>query len=177
VSSSDACRRTGSMPYVSASISGIGCSAPPEGPEFSRACRKRPKRAKGNPRADGAERGPVEGATCARTAGFDSRAPSLPRTGAQVKFRRGDLSTRGRRPISRVLSRTAIHLGRASPRASSDRPGSRVGHTSGVSQCSPIWSCSGWGLPCHSRYRERGALLPHHFTLTPHLPATHGESP
>jgi hypothetical protein len=30
----------------------------------------------------------------------------------------------------------------------------------------PIWSCSGWGLPCHSCCHERGALLPHHFTLT-----------
>jgi hypothetical protein len=29
----------------------------------------------------------------------------------------------------------------------------------------PVWPCSGWGLPCHSRYRERGALLPHRFTL------------
>jgi len=31
---------------------------------------------------------------------------------------------------------------------------------------SPIWSCSGWGLPCHWCYHQRGALLPHHFTLT-----------
>ncbi len=30
----------------------------------------------------------------------------------------------------------------------------------------PIWSCSGRGLPCHRRCRRRGALLPHHFTLT-----------
>jgi len=30
----------------------------------------------------------------------------------------------------------------------------------------PIWSCSRWGLPCRSCYHERGALLPHHFTLT-----------
>ena len=30
----------------------------------------------------------------------------------------------------------------------------------------PIWSCSEWGLPCHLRYRRRGALLPHHFNLT-----------
>ncbi len=37
----------------------------------------------------------------------------------------------------------------------------------GRTQCPPIWSCSGRGLPCHSRCRERGALLPHHFTLTP----------
>ena len=34
----------------------------------------------------------------------------------------------------------------------------------------PIWSCSEWGLPCRSYYHERGALLPHHFTLTCHQP-------
>src|SRR5690606_122430 len=32
--------------------------------------------------------------------------------------------------------------------------------------CSPIWPCSEWGFPCHCRCRQRGALLPHHFTLT-----------
>ena len=31
--------------------------------------------------------------------------------------------------------------------------------------CLPIRSCSGRGLPCHCRCRQRGALLPHHFTL------------
>ena len=31
---------------------------------------------------------------------------------------------------------------------------------------SPIRSCFGWGLPCHRCYHLRGALLPHHFTLT-----------
>ncbi|MBS1202477.1 MAG: hypothetical protein H6R22_986 [Chromatiaceae bacterium] len=36
----------------------------------------------------------------------------------------------------------------------------------------PIWSCSGWGLPCHRCCHRRGALLPHHFTLTSHLPET-----
>ena len=30
----------------------------------------------------------------------------------------------------------------------------------------PIWSCSGWGLPCHRCCHRRGAPLPHHFTLT-----------
>src|SRR3546814_14238345 len=29
----------------------------------------------------------------------------------------------------------------------------------------PIWSCSRWGLPCRFRCRNRGALLPHRFTL------------
>ena len=31
---------------------------------------------------------------------------------------------------------------------------------------SPIWSCSAWGLPCQPHCCCRGALLPHHFTLT-----------
>ena len=34
------------------------------------------------------------------------------------------------------------------------------------SGATPIWSCSRWGLPCRSRCRSRGALLPHPFTLT-----------
>src|SRR5260370_12466584 len=29
-----------------------------------------------------------------------------------------------------------------------------------------IWPCSDRGLPCHARYRTRGGLLPHRFTLT-----------
>ncbi len=32
--------------------------------------------------------------------------------------------------------------------------------------CVPIWSCSGWGLPCPVCYQSGGALLPHLFTLT-----------
>src|SRR6476620_7097264 len=28
------------------------------------------------------------------------------------------------------------------------------------------WPCSGWGLPCQFGRPNRGALLPHHFTLT-----------
>ena len=66
----------------------------------------------------------------------------------------------------------AIHLGRRLPAASSNlpdepseanRPGSlglrpNPGH--------PIWSCTGWGLPCHSCRQECGELLPRHFTLT-----------
>jgi hypothetical protein len=56
------------------------------------------------------------------------------------------------RPISRVLSRTIIHLRYASPRTSSDLPGSTCGpharHVRRRTTCSPIWSCSGRGLPC-----------------------------
>ncbi len=33
--------------------------------------------------------------------------------------------------------------------------------------CPPIWPCSGWGLPGARITEGTGALLPHHFTLTP----------
>ena len=60
----------------------------------------------------------------------------------------------------------AIHLGRLSPGASRDLPGRRRENPSaGEPTAAPIWSCSRWGLPCHRRYRRRGALLPHPFTL------------
>jgi hypothetical protein len=31
--------------------------------------------------------------------------------------------------------------------------------------CSPIWSCSGWGLACRPCYHVRGGLLPRRFTI------------
>jgi hypothetical protein len=56
----------------------------------------------------------------------------------------------GSRPISRVLSWTTIHLGRTSPCASSDLPGSPCEPQERARRpaCFPIWSCSRWGLPC-----------------------------
>ena len=65
-------------------------------------------------------------------------------------------------PISRVLSWVIIHLNVLSPIRFSNQPGSHAGHMIRI----PIWSCSKWGLPCHCCYQQRGALLPHHFTLT-----------
>ena len=76
-----------------------------------------------------------------------------------------------RRSVSRVLSlpeqRMAIHLGRPLPNASCDRPGRRHGNPPAdrSPRAAPTWSCSRWGLPCRSCRRERGALLPHPFTL------------
>ena len=66
------------------------------------------------------------------------------------------------RSISRVLSWATIHLGPASPRALKRPTRIQRGPRHGI----PIWSCSGWGLPCHRCYQRRGALLPHLFTLT-----------
>jgi len=72
------------------------------------------------------------------------------------------INKEGSQPISRVLSRAIIHLGNMSPCTSSNLPGDSADHA----LCPPIWSCSEWGFPCHNCYQLRGALLPHHFTLT-----------
>ena len=65
-------------------------------------------------------------------------------------------------PVSRVLSWIIIHLDWKSPSSLKQPTRKRRGPRHGF----PIWSCSGWGLPCRSCYHVRGALLPHHFTLT-----------
>jgi len=57
------------------------------------------------------------------------------------------------RPVSRVLSWIVIHLGLASPQVSSDLPENRAGRALSIKKCSPIWSCSKWGLPCHYCYQ------------------------
>ena len=61
----------------------------------------------------------------------------------------------------------AIHLGRPLPDASRDLPEQRCGNPPCRANAAavPTWSCSRWGLPCRFRYRNRGALLPHPFTL------------
>lgn len=76
------------------------------------------------------------------------------------------------RPISRVLSRTIIHLRYASPRTCSDLPGSTCGpharpSSRGLGPLAPLFGLAPGGVCratecCH----RRGALLPHHFTLT-----------
>jgi hypothetical protein len=77
------------------------------------------------------------------------------------------------RPISRVLSWTTIHLGYASPRISSDLPGSLCGpHVRSDLATGPRASLFGLapGGVCRAAecYHRRGALLPHPFTLTGH---------
>jgi hypothetical protein len=69
------------------------------------------------------------------------------------------------RAIAIRLGRTLLHGSRLCAFAPdfSDLPGS--GNGAGRSS-SPIWSCSAWGLPCQPDCSVRGALLPHHFTLT-----------
>ena len=65
-------------------------------------------------------------------------------------------SVRGREPRGRSsLSATRC---RAAPAA---YPGTRRAASS-----SPVWPCSGRGLPCGPRHRDPGGLLHHPFTLT-----------
>src|SRR5688572_14466706 len=106
----------------------------------------------------------------------------------------GPLNKRRSWPISRILSAFALQASRPEALRRDDhssRPGiarglkrptrrQRTGRPFGATfrgqanralvgmrRCRPIWSCSVRGFACHHRYRRRGALLPHLFTLTP----------
>ncbi len=68
--------------------------------------------------------------------------------------------------ISRVLSTAEAgegHLSGTAIAGGLERP-TRDSSGAGDSSSS-IWPCSKWGLPCDSRLRQPGALLPHPFTL------------
>ena len=69
--------------------------------------------------------------------------------------------------VSRVLSRTIIHLGRPSPAASSNLPGSPLGTGGADEPRTPLFGLAPGGVyRAASCYQSRGALLPHLFTLT-----------
>ena len=93
------------------------------------------------------------------------RRPDQAANGCVKRFEVGEVGKNGSQPVSRVLSRLIIHLGDASPHHSSDLPGSHLRTTGCENTSFPIWSCSRWGLPCRGCCQQRGALLPHHFTL------------
>ncbi len=71
-------------------------------------------------------------------------------------YRSGDHSSRP--AVARRLVRPTRGFRAAAPE------GSALGETGRLSPL--IWVCWRWGLPCRDRHRPRGALLPHHFTLT-----------
>ncbi len=73
-------------------------------------------------------------------------------------------SVRGRRIL--FVRVTTIPLHRRLPGVSSNLPGWLVRTNLEIAlRAIPIRFCSRWGLPCRSRCRDRGALLPHRFTL------------
>lgn len=69
--------------------------------------------------------------------------------------------------ISRILfpaeRGVIIHLGPPFPTVSSSRPGAKP---TDRGTRAPACDCTWWGLPCPTRHRVGGALLPHPFTLT-----------
>ncbi len=104
-----------------------------------------------------------------------------PRTAASASHRASDAQVRRKRwsrPISRVLSWATIHLRYASPRTSSDLPGDTCGpHVRSNPKTGPLAPLFGLapGGVCRATecYHRRGALLPHHFTLTVARPEGH----
>ena len=76
----------------------------------------------------------------------------------------------GSRPISRVLSWAIIHLDLPSPAASSNLPESTAGH--GIAFLFGL--APGGVYHAAACYHLRGALLPHHFTLTSFTPKRSG---
>lgn len=60
-----------------------------------------------------------------------------------------------------------IYLDPSLPTASSNLPEFQLTRvTLGPFRRNSAWSCTGWGLPCHSCHQKCGELLPRHFTLT-----------
>ena len=80
------------------------------------------------------------------------------------------------RSVSRVLSRSPKRFGgnhssgtplARTPLATYPNGDPKTGPRALRHAAVPIRSCSRWGLPCASRCRAAGGLLPHPFTLTP----------
>ena len=77
----------------------------------------------------------------------------------------GESGKRPSQPVSRVLSRAIIHLRPASPRTCSGLPESGASDTMGF-----LFGLAPGGVYLATDcYQPRGALLPHHFTLTRRL--------
>jgi hypothetical protein len=77
------------------------------------------------------------------------------------------------RVICIARDRAIIHLGRSLPAGSCTLPAAGLALSQGWEFASvdgppaaAAWACWRWGLPCRDGHPPRGALLPHHFTLT-----------
>ena len=103
---------------------------------------------------------------CFRVSGIQSQSRAGEAAGV-LRFRRSTAISRilspARSDCSESGEPTTIPLAPSSLAGSCDLPG---GFGRAALKRLPIWSCSVRGLACHSPYGERGALLPHHFTLT-----------
>ncbi len=64
------------------------------------------------------------------------------------------------RPVSRVLSKLALRDSHSSGTVVTHSLEQPTREQRGPRYRSPIWSCTGWGLPCRPCYHVRGGLLP-----------------
>ena len=64
------------------------------------------------------------------------------------------------RPVSRVLSELALRDSHSSGTAVTHSLKQPTREQRGPRYRSPIWSCTGWGLPCRPCCHVRGGLLP-----------------
>ena len=64
------------------------------------------------------------------------------------------------RPVSRVLSKLALRDSHSSGTAVTRSLEQPTREQRGPRYRSPIWSCTGWGLPCRPCCHVRGGLLP-----------------
>jgi hypothetical protein len=115
-------------------------------------------------------------ATCRSTRSIATRSPgadgALPLAVDQTKTRRQlALPAWSQWLVSRVLFAERVtplprddHSSTTRVAACLERPTQGLGRA--TLRRPSTWPCSGWGLPCRNRYRLRGGLLPHHFTLT-----------
>jgi hypothetical protein len=94
--------------------------------------------------------------------------PLTPSRNRQGDTRNGKIGKDRSGPVSRVLSRAAISLGRRLPAASSNLPGSfcEPDQLATVSRSSPCVILLQVGFAEQPVTRRAGALLPHRFTLT-----------
>jgi len=72
-------------------------------------------------------------------------------------------------PLRRAVTMEAktIYLDPLSQTGSPGKPGSGLPAALGLNHAmAAAWPCTRWGLPCRTTHAARGALLPHHFTLT-----------
>jgi hypothetical protein len=70
------------------------------------------------------------------------------------------------RPVSRVLSRTVIHLGVRHRTPQATYPGTDADHIVRKANAPLFGLAPGGVYPAVECCHRRGALLPHHFTLT-----------
>ncbi len=109
--------------------------------------------------ASGGKR-PERGCPPIAAAGPAAARTWLPPAGSPERARGTRLKEMRSRPVSRVLSRLAPRDSHSSGTVVTHSLEQPTREQRGPRYRSPIWSCTGWGLPCRPCRHVRGGLLP-----------------